>query len=324
MKAMGFDQVVKKVSSIIENQYGCKLEVVLARTSPKKSTLLDVSYRNRKARAVVSGVDLVIPLTVSGDFLGAAVARGGARLKIETMNRVIEIVHMILGQALKTMDRSELLIETESKLAPVELPPNVISLNKYRSRKRTSPGLAKRKNAFSTPTPLYLEGDKNFPYHKLAVDIHNKSNAHSFVSWLDLDPNSISKISDLKEMGRVTIFIPEVSKLSPNHQLLLLEYLKEARRLNLPSVIAISTISLEQLHKSSKISKALFQQLLRIRIRINPMFKRRVDLLRFVEAFCEAYNQNKGALQNFQLEALLSVLASRVLKKGDYENNRRR
>lgn len=95
----------------------------------------------------------------------------------------------------------------------------------------------------------------------MALEIHSRSGRLAFLPATDLSPSAFESAETFKNLGPLTIFVQEVSKLTFEQQNALVAYYALARDKDCPQIIAGTTLTLAELKKSCKILPALWPQL---------------------------------------------------------------
>ncbi len=124
--------------------------------------------------------------------------------------------------------------------------------------------------------PLLLEGEELSPIKELAYEIHHNSQRRIFITMDSGVESRITSAKDIKDFGAITLFIPNLPDLKKRTQIYLyLEQLLKSEKNPLPSPRIIAAIKdrPENLIKSRKIFKPLFEILASARIKISRKSK---------------------------------------------------
>ncbi len=201
------------------------------------------------------------PINHDGQFAGFVVVHGMKEARPKKLLLLAELVSMVLEYGLKQEDRRERLRLIEERLflmdEKMNSNSNIIPLRPARFEKV----LEVTELDFETEVPasplvtvpLLLQVDPTFPLHRVALEIHNMSRRWAFLNLTDL-PSDILKSKDgLAQLGAITLFISDLSKLSTEEQIRLAEYLASKPGDDAPQVIAGVIENVEQLELSGRL-----------------------------------------------------------------------
>src|SRR6186713_3246409 len=100
-------QVVERLCRLIGDRY--KRDVSFVELNPysdhEESPIIDVVLRNRGARKIVSGDNLIVPVFSGETLAGAAVVDHGITLTEQDMDAVIETIALVLNEYLEAVHR---------------------------------------------------------------------------------------------------------------------------------------------------------------------------------------------------------------------------
>lgn len=95
-----------------------------------------------------------------------------------------------------------------------EMPSNVIALR----RRPTPPQPRRGSEIFILRSDCLIEGGTTAEIHKMAMEIHSRSNRTAFLEFANLDSNQRQSISQLMSLGPLTLFVPNVMELNTFEQ----------------------------------------------------------------------------------------------------------
>ena len=150
---------------------------------------------------------------------------------------------------------------------------NVVSMDQFKRDRGDIP--------ITTPLPTpkiyfavtcFLEGSSTEDRRNLAFELHYASHRIAFVPYFDLEPRVRVDSAELLALGPVTLFIPEISELTPTDQMALLNYFRGSRTSQTPHVITSSKISYADLLRLGQIPVELLEHLATSLIRMTKPF----------------------------------------------------
>ena len=190
------------------------------------------------------------PVNLQGKFAGLAVIQGWNGASPRQLVLLAELITSLLERGLRDEEKRERLRVIEERLILMSnSSSNVIPLRPARFGKvlqLTDNELpqAPRKELRTplTTMPILIETAKNFPLHRIAVEIHQLSNRWALVNLSDLPSEILESRESLKELGGISLFIKDLSALTIAQQLKLTEYLATKPSSDMPHVIAGMTV----------------------------------------------------------------------------------
>ncbi|HEX4922568.1 MAG TPA: helix-turn-helix domain-containing protein [Bdellovibrionales bacterium] len=269
------------------------------------SDIVDLINRNRRAKKIISGDALVVPVRLGESVAGAAVIQQGITLTETEIDAVVDTVELLFDGYVDAADRGARVRQLENYLENTSPADNVVYLHNVRSKnKDVGEQILVGRHQGPYLTQILLEGKPGIPFKELAFDIHQKSGRSSFISWDDLDSDQISKASDIAELGPITIFIPNLSELSKAEQAVLDGYMLELMGENTPRLIAAVQSPMNALVESGALRSTLAFYFSKAHLKIPALVERKEDILELVDFFSKAHSQGQKDLSSFGLETL--------------------
>jgi len=153
-----------------------------------------------------------------------------------------ELMTMMLESGLRQEDRKDKLRMIEERIAMLDETSNVIPLRPARyGRVLEVNDIDFEEETPKSPVttaPLLLEATAAFPLQRIAIEIHQMSDRWAMVGAEDLPQEVFNSRESLKELGNITVFIRDLTRLTINQQLKLAEYLGTKPGADMPHVIA--------------------------------------------------------------------------------------
>jgi hypothetical protein len=231
------ETAIGKLKQLLSSRYGKGLEL---------RRLMDLSKLRADSEPIIQGNDLYIPIVVQTQFLGTAIIPHGWELSSEKKKSVTELVRMVLEPKLYT----EFLERRETNLQSVgSYTFSTSNLNLFgdsEDYEREGQDFTSGESQMLVTSLLHLQGHDNSLIKKIALQIHDFSARWAFVPFADVCPDLHTDM-DICNLGGMTLFVENVETLTPEHQALLVEYLKSPRSLSEPLILSSSTLSLKNL-----------------------------------------------------------------------------
>ncbi|MES2962384.1 MAG: hypothetical protein V4760_00745 [Bdellovibrionota bacterium] len=265
---MAMNETIVRMNRIFENVLGCTLEFQAAEELSlglwSSGDLADCRSNRPGLPQYVESLQadsFGFPVNHENQFAGFVVVHGMKEARPKKLIIMAELVSMVLEYGLKQEDRRERLRLIEERLflmdESTKSNSNIIPLRPARFEKV----LEVTEMDFETEVPasplitmpLLLQVDPTFPLHRVALEIHNMSRRWAFLSLTDLPSDILSSKENLQQLGGITLFIPDLAKLSTEQQIRLAEYLAMKPTDDAPQVVAGVVEQVEQLELSGRL-----------------------------------------------------------------------
>ncbi len=151
--------------------------------------------------------------------LGVWGLRSSAPLAEKQQSEISAMFHGVLGAIGNLEDRRRELVFIQERLASVteELPSNVIPMRRSISPK-AGPFSAVRDKRWLLRLDCLIESPETSEIHKMAFELHSQSQRYAFVEYKDLDRSCRLNLSEILQLGAVSIFIPSILELNGDEQ----------------------------------------------------------------------------------------------------------
>jgi hypothetical protein len=240
------DTSLNKLRQILASRYGMGLEL---------RTLTDVSEDDSNNGLLLKGLDLHVPLRVQDAFLGTAVVPSGADLSFENKLQVAQVIRMLLEPVLYRtyLDRQESnlkslgeeKLETDNIRLFTEIAPTPIGEVTFEPEDFNP----------LVSNLIHVFGHDGQRIKKAALLLHEMTGRWAFVPFSDLS-QGLESIDDLIRLGSLTLFVENIEDLPEKSQNLLMDYVSTPRSSVAPLVVTGSSMNLDQLSNSTKLSGA--------------------------------------------------------------------
>lgn len=269
------------------------------------SDIVDLVNRNRRAKKLISGDALVVPVRLGESVAGAAVIQQGITLTETEIDAVVDTVELLFDGYVEAADRSAHVRQLENYLENTLPADNVVYLHNIKSKnKEVGEQILVGRHQGPYLTQILLEGKPGIPFKEIAFDVHQKSGRSSFISWDDLDTAQFANPQDIAELGPITVFIPNLAELSKAEQAVLDQYMLELMGEDAPRLIASVQSPLNQLVESGTVSSTLAFYFSKAHLKIPALVERKEDILQLIDFFTKAHSQGQKDLSSFGLETL--------------------
>lgn len=266
---MNIFEATTKVSKIAEQKYGCSVEFIYYDKNNSESNneeyinTFETIHRNAGAQFVIAQGAILVPVYIDGEIFGSIVVKDG--MHVDPLN--FEDLHIFLDSTLKDfIVKKERLrrIKIEESLIKAQETSNVIPLFKNTneevviSLKNTSPA---NEIDQAWKAALFLTGGDYSQTRAIAHDIHSLLNRNSFVPYSVLELNSPNFSNSLSQLGKITVFVPEILDLSETETAEIFKYIQQCTNRDKPFFIISSEKSFEDITNENLLDPELITTL---------------------------------------------------------------
>lgn len=263
------DALVGKLARLVQSRFNCELKYVALGTSES-----DLALRNNLLKTVPydhNGAWL-FPVYKCFRVVGYAAVTGFAGANDKQLQQLADLIELYLEPALDMTDKLDTLTQVERQLTRANEDhgggTNVIPLRRptgettgVRTRSRARLGFA---------LPCLIEASTNEDLKAMAMELHELSGRYAFVYCHDV---AWKFAEDLKDLGPVTLFIPDITALSMDEQLKLLKYLSSSPSVDEPQLITGALKSYSELRAEELVLPDLLHRLSVCFLRMDRPFR---------------------------------------------------
>ena len=261
---MAMTETMIRINRIFESVLGCTCEFQdAAHIDQAQWSSSDLEALKGNAAALPQYVEsqttdsFGFPINFQGRFAGLAVVRGAKETTPRKLIQLAELMTMVLENGLQREDRKERLRMIEERLFMINEKSNVIPLRPSRFG-RVMQVTDSEFEIESTPsplltTPLLMQVEESFPLSRIAIEVHQMSKRWAFISVEDLPSDTLSTREGIEELGGITLFIRDLTKLTTNQQLKLAEFLASQPTEDMPHVLAGVNLDVAELEQTGKL-----------------------------------------------------------------------
>ncbi len=221
---MNIFEATTKVSKIAEQKYGCSIEFIYYDHSESNSeeyiNTFETIKRNAGAQFVIAQGAILVPVYIEGEIFGSIVVKDG--MHVDPLN--FEDLHIFLDTTLKDFiikkeSLRRIKIEESLMKAQSQKSSNVIPLFKNTHDEvvmslKNNAALEKTDADQAWKAALFLTGGDYSQSRAIAHDIHSLLGRNSFVPYSILELNSPNLSESLSQLGKITIYVPEILDLA--------------------------------------------------------------------------------------------------------------
>lgn len=250
-----------RLINILNSRYGCELyfRPIASLTECQKS--------HQCSRLPSSGIhrngDLIfLPITLNKDFVGILEIQDSPIMTSKVLESIRDFITLLVESIYTATNRVEelKLIENQLLSEPKStIHSNVVSLLNYKIQnynldqyKNPKLGLSKQKiNNFTgseaVKVPCLLESKSSDDMLRMALEVHEQSDSFAFLSFHQLETEVRNCSHSIASLGNITLFIPNIIKLTDSEIFSLVRFLKSRKPSGDPHIIAGSTIPIRTL-----------------------------------------------------------------------------
>lgn len=145
--------------------------------------------------------------------------RSSAPLTEKNQTEISASFHSLLGAMDNLEKRKHDLLRLQEKYeaATADLPSNVIPLRSLRLSRPTISSASSDKR-WLVKQDCLIESHSLTDIHKMALELHSHSRRFIFMDYRDLDKNTRLNLSELSQLGRVTLYVGNILNLQMEEQ----------------------------------------------------------------------------------------------------------
>lgn len=246
-------------SKIVEKQFACSLSFLRADRVDilpgEKRELMETAIRNPTASRIYSGRDVLIPVHRLDDLVYVGVLENGFSISSEAVEGIVETINKIVSSFLAGDSWEKYVTQYEDGFSESGTS-NVIYLTKVK-KGRMIPSKDNKKKSGEFGGPVFVQTAKPENVQKIAVDFFREQKSLGLVPFSALDFSVLNTAETLHKLGRITIFIDDISSLSGEQQALVENYLGSPKSDDSPQLIIGATKTLDSMLNAREVSEGL-------------------------------------------------------------------
>ncbi len=217
--------------------------------------------------------------------------RSSAPLTEKTQSDISSSFHSLVGAMKNLEDRRETLARLHDKLEASleELPANVIPMRRPFAPKMMGFSSVKDKR-WILKLDCLIESPDVSEIHKMAFELHSQSQRYAFIEYRDLERTCRLNLSELLELGAISLFIPSIMELTHSEQEVLRQ-LMELDTLQRPLLMVGASMPYSDLRSEPAIHLEFLVLLSRAYIKLTRPFNEYKDK-GLIHYFLDSLSQN--------------------------------
>lgn len=217
--------------------------------------------------------------------------RSHTPLSEKSQSEIAASFHGLLGAMNELESRRHELVDLEARiLASVsEIPSNVIPIRRGLNI-RPKPFQAVRDRRWILRIDCLIESERAQDIHKMAMELHSHSHRFAFLEYAALSRNCRLNLSELKQLGSVSLFIPNILDLSLEEQTVLAALVRE-NSLQRPLLMVGAPVAYSELRGEPQIHLEFLALLSRAYIKLTRPFAEYKDQ-GLIHYFLDSLSQN--------------------------------
>jgi len=252
-------QTVANLSRIFEKQLGCSMGYTW-REEFSHRDLFGLLNRGEPVRIEDS---IYFPVFFHEELAGAAHIVTTQDFEAHMLRHLHGVIRLMIENRMSQIENVDVLSELEENLIAQQEREqhshgNVFRLSDYQANPYPLPE-NKINKAFSFAFLLQSQDQEDI--FKMALEIHTRSGRYAFLPLRDLSPDVFSSAAMFKNLGPISVFLPEVTTLTKEQQATLLAYYRGPRDKDCPQIIAGTALSVAQLKQDGRVLPDLLQYL---------------------------------------------------------------
>jgi hypothetical protein len=240
-------KVLSRYEGFILNRFGVKPQLIESNDLNQSiiPSLRDVLKRNADSLAILTQSHVVLPIRNSGQLLGVMVLLEGSKLLPQEIDQARQVMELIVTSFLIEQQKVSLLSDLEEYLSVQLKSEKQQGLNGQNSVISSFESLDEEDSEdtgffvdrladelslydidFEESTPVLLLDSGVTPIREMALEVHRLSQRFAFLSYSDISDTDRRDVQALTNLGKVTLFIPDVLHLTASEKMALEIFIK--------------------------------------------------------------------------------------------------
>lgn len=300
------DRMFQRLSNLIKERFDAVITFTdfSSRLRVADAKTIAVVQRNTHSNMIVMGMDIVLPIRSGTNLFGYVTIFNGLNLDQLSIDQIRDVTDLLLTESCALQEKSHKLKILEHYLTGQMSFQDVIDLKtrlESEEMKYINPEIAILHDDMDSVFPILVESHSEDEAREFAVEIHRTSERSSFLTF---EPYLIHELIDLekiKELGPITLFVPNIRKLPLDIQYTLAAYLRSPTRTTLhPRLIVAIQENPESLIAHGVFDKVLFEKLSAARLKLPPKGTSSMTIEEIL-GFFESGERNKKAERHLYL-----------------------
>lgn len=216
------------------------------------------------------------PIRYKDRIVGTAEIKSEKVVSHSEAQKLSDMIDLLFGPTIDNIERLKFAQRLEDNMLNQKPANNVISLNKKRMEKFNIEPTVDPVHTKKRPqlyAPILIQGQNDYDISRLALEIHYSLDRMAFLHYGDLDLATRIQVSELKSLGSISLFVPNIMELSRTEKSTLIDMCAETGRKDIPLIIAGTTSTYQVLLAKMGYTRELTQSLSETYLRMTKSFK---------------------------------------------------
>jgi hypothetical protein len=254
---LAVQNTVEKLAQLILRQYGCEISYLELSTLP---ALLCKALA--KGNTVTQEENVYLPILTENTLLGVVNVKHGHDLSESVIAYLHSIAQLLLEAAILSSIKIEKIEAIEKQMTmATEIQSKVTPMSHFRQNQFSITGSPKSDYQNEFDFACLIESENSFDIFKMALEIHQAAARLVFLPFQDLEAGIEKSVENLNKIGRVTIFIEDIKKLTLEQQSDLSHFLTLRVPKQSPQIVVGTALSYSELKADPQINQAFLKQI---------------------------------------------------------------
>lgn len=250
-----------RLAKLISKQYGCEM-VYLFQNELNSELVPKQRQEMLKGLPLTQDENVYFPVLVDQTLAGAARVARAQDLTASGKTYLHQVIKMVLETKLQQLDRLQLVEHFEAQLQVAEAEAKITPIDHARGGGENAiVGGPASEYEETFDFPCLIESKDSFDIFKMALEIHQAAARFAFLPIQDLAAGVIDSTASLTTLGRVSLFVDDIKRLTFTQQGNLSAFLSERTRLESPQLIVGSTRAYGELKSDPEVHPGFLSQI---------------------------------------------------------------
>jgi hypothetical protein len=196
--------VLQKIAKVMSQRYDCPVRFLMVDDeqnpfpNQEDQDIINVVVRNRASEIVISRHGVLMPIKDRGALDSIAIFQTSENWLPNRMEQVRFQLDMVMSGIQKIPESN--IVRTADSVIREELPSHL--------------------------APILIEAPATAPTREFALELHDLAERQFFLALSDLDPRTLRSRQDFKDLGAMTLYIADISKVTLPMQKLIAELIE--------------------------------------------------------------------------------------------------
>lgn len=250
-----------RLAKLIERQYGCEM-IYLFQNDLQKEVQPKLRQEMLKGLPLTHEEKVYFPVLVNQTLAGAALVKKANDLTTSRKNYLHQVIKMVLETKLVDLDRLQLVEHFESQLQVAEAEAKITPITHMSGGGENAiVGAPSSEFEENFDFPCLIESKESFDIFKMGLEIHQAAARFAYLPIQDLEAGVIESSEKLASLGRVSLFVDDIKRLTFGQQSALSLFLQTRERMESPQLIVGTTRAYGELKNDPEIHPGFLSQI---------------------------------------------------------------